>query len=86
MKSVKLLQVLILMACYQIVIAQPGKYSKDLNLAAQNIEAKVIQWREDIHEIMPVFDLLVLPSLNEGMGRVIVEAMASGHPVIGASV
>ena len=50
MKSVKLLQVLILMACYQIVIAQPGKYSKDLNLAAQNIEAKVIQWREDIHE------------------------------------
>jgi glycosyltransferase involved in cell wall biosynthesis len=43
-------------------------------------------WRRNIHEIMPCFDLLVLPSLNEGMGRVLVEAMAAGIPVVGSRV
>ena len=42
-------------------------------------------WRDDAHEIMPVFDIFVLPSLNEGMGRVIVEAMAAGKPVVASN-
>jgi glycosyltransferase involved in cell wall biosynthesis len=31
-------------------------------------------------------DLFVLPSLNEGMGRALVEAMAAGRPVIATRV
>jgi glycosyltransferase involved in cell wall biosynthesis len=31
-------------------------------------------------------DLFVLPSLNEGMGRALVEAMAAGRPVIASRV
>lgn len=43
-------------------------------------------WRDDVNEIIPVFDLLALPSLNEGMGRVLVEAMAAGKPVVASNV
>jgi glycosyltransferase involved in cell wall biosynthesis len=49
-------------------------------------KVKFLGWRDDIPEIMPVFDLFALPSLNEGMGRVLVEAMASGKPVVGSNV
>ena len=69
-----------------------GKGELDVDLRAQalkmnaNGRIKFLGWREDIHEIMPVFDLLVLPSLNEGMGRVLVEAMAAGKPVVASEV
>jgi glycosyltransferase involved in cell wall biosynthesis len=39
-----------------------------------------------VHEIMGCFDIFVLPSLNEGMGRVLVEAMAIGLPIVASSV
>lgn len=43
-------------------------------------------WREDVPEIIPVLDLLVLPSLNEAVGRVIVEAGACGVPTVATNV
>jgi glycosyltransferase involved in cell wall biosynthesis len=39
-------------------------------------------WRDDIPEIMQILDVFVLPSLNEGMGRVLVEAMAAGKAIV----
>jgi glycosyltransferase involved in cell wall biosynthesis len=42
-------------------------------------------WRDDIPEIMHILDIFVLPSLNEGMGRVLVEAMAAGRPVVASN-
>jgi glycosyltransferase involved in cell wall biosynthesis len=38
--------------------------------------------RTDIPEIMRSLDVLVVPSLNEGFGRVIIEANAVGKPVV----
>ncbi|MFH1078818.1 MAG: glycosyltransferase family 4 protein [Pseudomonadota bacterium] len=47
---------------------------------------RFLGWRPDVADVMSTFDVFVLPSLNEGMGKVIVEAMAMGKPVIASDV
>lgn len=42
--------------------------------------------RNDVPDLLPLFDLVVLPSLNEGMGKVAVEAMAAGRPVVASRI
>jgi len=42
--------------------------------------------RRDVAEIVPVFEVAVQPSLNEGMGKAAVEAMAAGKPVVASAV
>jgi glycosyltransferase involved in cell wall biosynthesis len=73
-----------------LVFIGKGDLDVDLRAAALNIGANgrvnFLGWRNDIDQIMPVFDILVLPSLNEGMGRVLVEAMAAGKPVVASNV
>jgi glycosyltransferase involved in cell wall biosynthesis len=69
-----------------------GKGDLDVDLRAEALKASAngrvnfLGWRSDIDEIMPVFDIFVLPSLNEGMGRVLVEAMAAGKPIVASNV
>ncbi|MCK5427293.1 MAG: glycosyltransferase family 4 protein, partial [Thermodesulfovibrionia bacterium] len=45
-----------------------------------------IGWREDIPEILSVLDILVVPSLNEAVGRILIEAGACGKPVVATRV
>ncbi len=70
----------------ELVFVGKGELEASLKKDALNMgvsdKVKFLGWRDDVHEIMPIFDVFVLPSLNEGMGRVLVEAMAAGKPVV----
>lgn len=74
----------------RLVYVGKGGLEKDLKAATQRLglttNIKFLGWRDDIAEIMPLFDIFVLPSLNEGMGRVLVEAMAAARPVVASDV
>ncbi len=43
-------------------------------------------WRDDVAKIISIYDIFVLPSLNEGMGRVLAEAMALGKSIVASNV
>lgn len=43
-------------------------------------------YREDVSSLIAGMDMVVLPSLNEGMGRVLVMAMALGKPIVATRV
>jgi sugar transferase (PEP-CTERM/EpsH1 system associated) len=42
--------------------------------------------RSDVHEILQAIDVFVLPSLNEGISNTVLEAMATGLPVVATRV
>jgi len=43
-------------------------------------------WRENIGEMLTMLDIMVLPSLNEAVGLVLIEAQSQGIPVVASNV
>ncbi|MCM8763132.1 MAG: glycosyltransferase family 4 protein [Candidatus Omnitrophica bacterium] len=43
-------------------------------------------WRQDIPQLLSIMDLLVLPSLNEAVGMVLLEAQMMGIPIVATNV
>jgi glycosyltransferase involved in cell wall biosynthesis len=58
-------------------------YVRENNLSGHVIFAG---WHEDVHRILAVSDILVLPSISEGMPFVVLEAMAAELPVVATRV
>lgn len=67
-----------------LLLVGTGPAEHELREQAADIpHVQFLGWREDIPEILEVSDILVLPSLKEAFGQVILEAMVSGAIAIG---
>jgi glycosyltransferase involved in cell wall biosynthesis len=59
------------------------KMARELGLADS---VRFLGWREDVADILRAADVMVLPSLVEGLPLVVLEAMACGRPVVATAV
>jgi len=66
----------------------PGqaKYLVSLKKLTKDNNMRFLGRRSDAHDIMAAADIVIVPSLSEAFGRVIIEAMACGKPIIAAKV
>jgi len=53
---------------------------------AAGIPARLVGWRGDVPDLMRLCAVVVLPSRQEAFGRVLIEAMAAGVPVVATAV
>jgi sugar transferase (PEP-CTERM/EpsH1 system associated) len=77
-------------ATLRLVLAGDGAEKNQLQQLAQQLQVSEHIWfagdRSDINAIMQSMHVFVLPSLAEGISNTILEAMASGKPVIATAV
>ena len=75
---------------FRIIIAGSGDALEELKLKAVELGVSdrvlFLGERRDIPELMAASDALVMSSLNEGISMAILEAMASGLPVVATDV
>ena len=73
-----------------LLLGGDGPLRKELEKQARQLRVsegiRFLGWREDLGEIITLMDVFVLPSLNEGMGRVLVEAQLQGKPAVASRV
>ena len=59
-----------------------SSYLNHVQELARGLPVQFLGWRDDVATVLSQFDLLAVPSQNEGMGRVIIEAYSAGVPVV----
>ena len=72
----------------RFVLAGEGSEGDALraDAAALGDRFRFLGLRDDVPEVMAAADVLVVPSINEGMGRVVLEAGGAGTPVVASDV
>lgn len=68
------------------VVRHPAGADRPVSAAVAEKTVHFVGLRRDVPRLMNAMDLFTLPSLNEGMGRVLVEAMAMELPCIASRV
>ena len=74
---------------YYLVIVGDGPLFKKLRKKVEDENIRDVIFtgsRNDVENIIPSCDVLVLPSFSESFGLVLIEALACGKPVIGSNV
>ena len=74
---------------YELVVVGGGPLFKELNKKVKNDNIEGVTFtgpRNDVENLIPSADLLVLPSFSESFGLVLIEALACEVPVIGSNV
>jgi len=75
---------------HDLVIVGDGRQRRRLEKQAAELPLSnrihFAGWRDDVPQILAACDLLLLPSLWEGMPNVLLEAMAAARPVIATDV
>lgn len=57
-------------------------YFETVRLRARNLPVEFPGWQDNVSTVLDELDLLAVPSLEEGMSRVVLEAFSAGVPVI----
>lgn len=72
----------------RFVLAGDGTLREALEQRAADLGERFqfLGLRHDVPDLMAAMDVFVLPSINEGMGRVLLEAGAAGTPVVASNV
>ncbi|MFA5100114.1 MAG: glycosyltransferase, partial [Candidatus Omnitrophota bacterium] len=74
----------------RFVLIGEGSLKKELSdrVAAAGFKDRIIfaGWRDDIAPLLTMLDIMVLPSLNEAVGLVLIEAQSQGIPVVASNV
>jgi glycosyltransferase involved in cell wall biosynthesis len=73
-----------------LVIAGDGPLRESLEAEARALgiaeRVHFLGWRDDVPQLMAAFDVFLLPSLWEGFGLVLLEAMSQQTPVVASAV
>jgi sugar transferase (PEP-CTERM/EpsH1 system associated) len=79
-----------LRARLRLVVFGDGPLGGELRSLVQSLGLNSIAWLPgavtNVHELMRTLDVFVLPSLSEGISNTILEAMATGLPVLATAV
>ena len=74
----------------QLLIVGEGKMKKDLEKLVEDLKIKksvfFMPSVENTRDVLSVMDLFVMPSLEEGLGLALMEAMSCGLPVIASNI